>query len=228
MIQKFAENNFRDTKIQEKTISVIQKLKVPPEISVENVSFTYPQKKSPALREINLKIPAGKITAITGESGAGKSTLLKLLAGLILPTTGEIFFNELPSSKMQRESLFEKISYAPQAPHLFDAKLFENFLMFGQLDKKNLEKFLFALDLKNLNLFAEKKLSRGQLQRLGIIRAFLKNSSIIILDEPTAGLDEISEKKFLTFLQKNSARKTIIIATHRQKIINFSDFVIKI
>ena len=79
-----------------------------------------------------------------------------------------------------------------------------------------------------INLTSEQKLSRGQLQRLGIIRAFLKNTSIVILDEPTAGLDFETEKKVLAFLQKNSARKTIIIATHRQAVINFADFVINL
>jgi len=202
-------------------------LKLPPEIVVENLSFSYPQKKSLALREINFKIPAGKITVITGESGAGKSTLLKILAGIYLPTGGEIFLNDLPTSKMQRESLFEKISYAPQIPKLFDTDLQKNFTMFGTLDAENLQKFLQELNLK-INLTAEQKLSRGQLQRLGIIRAFLKKSSIIILDEPTAGLDIENEKLFLKFLQKNSARKTIIIATHRQAVINFADFVINL
>ena len=210
-----------------KNFSSVEKLKVPPEISVENLSFTYPQKKSPALREINLKISAGKITAITGESGAGKSTLLKILAGLYFPTEGEIFLNDLPMSKMQRESLFKKISYMPQSPKLFDANLSENFSMFGQLDTKNLEKFLAAANLK-INLSEEKKLSRGQIQRLGIIRAILKNSSIIILDEPTAGLDFETEKKILSLIKKISARKTIIIATHRQAVINFSDSVINL
>ncbi len=213
--------------VEQKNFSKIEKLKVPPEISVKNLSFSYPQKKSLALREINFKIPAGKITAIVGESGAGKSTLLKILAGLYLPTRGEIFFNDLPTSKMQRESLFEKISYAPQIPKLFDADLQKNFTMFGRLDAENLQKFLQELNLK-INLSAEQKLSRGQLQRLGIIRAFLKKSSIIILDEPTAGLDIESEKLFIKFVEKNSARKTIIIATHRQAVINFADFVINL
>ena len=209
---------------QEK-ISAVEKIKLPPEIVVKNLSFAYPQKKSLTLRDINLKISAGKITAITGESGAGKSTLLKILAGLYLPTEGEIFFSDLPTKKMQRASLFEKISYLPQNPHFFDATLQENFSMFGTLDTKNLEKFCAALDLK---LTAEKNLSRGQLQRLGIIRAFLKKSSVIILDEPTAGLDLESERRFLKFLRKNSARKTIIISTHRQAVINFADFVINL
>ncbi len=212
---------------EEKNFSAIKKIKLPPEIFVENLSFVYPKKKSPALREINLQIPAGKITAITGESGAGKSTLLKLLAGIFLPTEGEIFFNDLPTSKMQRESLWKKISYVPQTPKLFSTTLQENFSMFDQLDAKNLQKFLQELNLK-IAPQAEQKLSRGQLQRLGIIRAFLKDSSLIILDEPTAGLDAATEKFFLKFLKKNSARKTIVVATHRQAVINFADFAINL
>ena len=208
-------------------ISKVGKILMPPGIFVDNVSFTYPKKLRPTLQNLTLKFPAGKITALVGESGCGKSTLLKILAGLNLPTEGEIFLNDLPMSKMQRESLFKKISYMPQSPKLFDANLSENFSMFGQLDTKNLEKFLAAANLK-INLSEEKKLSRGQIQRLGIIRAILKNSSIIILDEPTAGLDFETEKKILSLIKKISARKTIIIATHRQAVINFSDSVINL
>jgi len=213
---------------EEKNYSAVEKLKIPPEILVKNLSFAYPQKKSLVLREINLKIFAGKITAIVivGESGCGKSTLLKILAGIYFPSEGEIFLNDLPTKKMQRESFFEKISYSPQNPKLFDEDLQKNFSMFGQLDAKNLQKFLDSLDLK-IN-FSAKKLSRGQIQRLGIIRAFLKNSAVIILDEPTAGLDAVTEQKFLHLLKELAFRKTIIIATHRQAVIESADFVIKL
>lgn len=213
--------------VKPEKISAIEKLRLPPEILLQNVSYTYPNKISPVLKDLNLKIPAGKITAIIGESGCGKSTLLKLLAGLILPTSGEIFFNELPTSKFQRESLFAKVAYMPQAPKLFDATLSENFSMFNQLETSELEKFLAALNL-HLDLKSAKKISRGQLQRLGLIRALLKNSSIIILDEPTAGLDFETEEKVLTLIKKISSRRTIIIATHRQAVINLSENVIEI
>lgn len=219
-LQKFLE-------VKPEKVSSIEKLRLPPEIFLKNVSYTYPQKKLPVLENLTLSIPAGKITAITGESGAGKSTLLKLLAGLILPTSGEIFFNELPASKIQRESLFSKLAYMPQAPKLFDATLAENFSMFGQLETSELEKFLAAVNL-NLDLNSTKKISRGQLQRLGLIRALLKNSSLIILDEPTAGLDFETEEKVLALLKKISSRRTVIIATHRQAVINFAENVIEL
>ena len=185
-----------------------------PKISLVDVNFTYPKKKSPVLRGVNLEFQAGKITALIGESGAGKSTILKLLAGLLKPDSGEI----IPNSSF----LIPNCSYAPQAPHLFETTLIKNFTMFDTLNDSELKKFLAALNLP-LNLDAAHKLSRGQLQRLGLIRALLKNSPIILLDEPTAGLDESTEKKVLELIKKISARKTIVIATHRLAVIEFAD-----
>lgn len=208
-------------------VASVEKLKLPPEISLVNVSCVYPPKTAPVLRDLNLKIPAGKITAITGESGCGKSTLLKLLAGLIFPTAGEIFFNELPASKMQRQSLFDKIAYMPQAPHLFDATLAENFSMFNRLDTAKLPALLDALNLP-LELSSTQKISRGQLQRLGLIRALLKDSPLIILDEPTAGLDAETEAKVIAVLKNFSSRRTIVIATHRQTLIDSADVIVEL
>lgn len=202
-------------------VVAVEKLRLPPEIVLENVSYLS------VLEKLSLRIPAGKITAITGESGSGKSTLLKLIAGLILPTSGEIYFSGLAATKFQRESIFGKLAYAPQAPKLFDATLAENFTMFGQLESSELEKFLAALKL-DLDLNSAQKLSRGQLQRLGVLRALLKDSSLIILDEPTAGLDFDTEEKVLALVKKISSRRTIIIATHRQAVIDLADNVIEL
>ena len=200
----------------------VEKILMPPSISLVDVSFAYPKKKSPVLRGVSLKFSAGKVTALIGESGAGKSTLLKLLAGLLQPTAGEIFWNDLPTSRMEKFSRLSKVSYAPQASHLFDATLRDNFTMFDTLSDSQLKKFLSALNLP-LNLDAAQKLSRGQLQRLGLIRALLKDTPIILLDEPTAGLDEVTEQKVLALIKDCSPRRTIVIATHRLPVIEFAD-----
>ena len=184
-------------------------------IELEDVSFTYPKKFSPVIHGVNMTFAAGKVTALIGDSGAGKSTLLKILAGLLTPTTGEVKFPD------------EKISYVPQMPHLFNATLKENFTMFGQLNDARLPEFLSALNLP-LNLNDARKLSRGQLQRLGLIRALLKDSPIILLDEPTAGLDEITEQKVLALIKKIAPRRTIVIATHRLAVIEFADEVVRL
>ena len=99
--------------------------------------------------------------------------------------------------------------------------------MFDTLNDSELKKFLAALNLP-LNLDAAQKLSRGQLQRLGLIRALLKDTPIILLDEPTAGLDESTEQKVLELIKKISARKTIVIATHRLAVIESADEVVQI
>lgn len=205
----------------------VGKILMPPSITLDNVSFTYPKKFSPVLRDVSLKFSAGKVTALIGESGAGKSTLLKLLAGLLTPTSGEIFWNELPTSRMEKNSLLSKISYAPQAPHLFATTLRENFTMFEQLNDAQLQKFLSALNLP-LNLNASQKLSRGQLQRLGLIRALIKDTSVILIDEPTAGLDDLTEQKVLALLKEISPRRTIVIATHRISVIEFADEIVSL
>ena len=200
----------------------VGKILMPPAITLADVSFAYPKKKSPVLRGVTLTFAAGKVTALTGESGAGKSTLLKLLAGLLEPTAGEIFWNDVPTSRMEKNSRLSKVAYAPQAPHLFAAPLYDNFTLFDTLDAAQLKKFLSALNLP-LDLTAAQKLSRGQLQRLGVIRALLKDAPIILLDEPTAGLDEATERKVLALIKECSPRKTIIIATHRTAVIDCAD-----
>lgn len=209
----------------EKLSGSVEKILMPPSIYVKNLSFSY--KKSPVLDNLNLKFSAGKITALIGESGAGKSTLLKLLAGLLQPTAGEIFLNDLPTSRMEKNSLLSKISYAPQAPHLFKTTLIKNFTIFDELDDAELKNLLHELNL-TLDLNSTQKLSHGQLQRLGLIRALLKNSPIILLDEPTAGLDEVTEQKVIALIKKISPRRTIIIATHRLTVIDAADEVIQL
>ena len=205
----------------------VGKILMPPTITLADVSFAYPKKKSPVLRSVSLKFQAGKVTALTGESGAGKSTVLKLLAGLLEPTAGEIFWNDVPTSRMEKNSRLSKVSYAPQAPHLFDAPLRDNFTMFDALDAASLKEFLSALNLP-LDLDAAQKLSRGQLQRLGLIRALLKDTPIILLDEPTAGLDEVTERKVLALIKKISPRRTIIIATHRLPVTEFAAEIVRL
>ena len=99
--------------------------------------------------------------------------------------------------------------------------------MFSELDATQLQRFLNALNL-SLDLKSRQKLSRGQLQRLGLIRALLKDAPIMILDEPTAGLDEVTEQKVLALIKSISTRKTIIIATHRAAVVGIADETLKL
>ncbi len=201
----------------------VEKTPMPPSITVENVSFTYPHKLTPALVELNLTIEAGKITVIKGESGAGKSTLLKLIAGINRPTVGEIFINDLPMSRTDRQSLLEKIAYVPQQPHWFQASFLDNATVFN--GDESIKKLVAEVGLTVEN----HDLSRGQLQRLGLLRALLKierGASIVILDEPTAGLDLNTERLILELIKKIGRRRTIVIAAHRPTVIESADRII--
>ena len=183
-------------------------------IDLVNVSFTYPNKKFPAIENVNLNFKAGIVTVITGESGCGKSTLLKILAGINQPTNGKIIFAD------------QNIAYVPQQPHLFKTSIRNNLTIFQSVDDAKLKKILSEVDL-NLNLDDQiNSLSRGQLQRLGLARALLKNFSILIFDEPTASLDIETEKKILQVIDRYKNDRTIIIASHRPAVINFADEIL--
>lgn len=199
---------------------------MPPTVTFKGVSFCYPQKKIAAVEGINISIEAGKITVLKGESGSGKSTLLKLMAGLLRPTAGEIFINDLPLSKADRCSIREKIAYVPQQPHRFNANFIDNAAVFNPIDPIKLKKFASELSLP----IEDHKLSRGQLQRLGLLRALLKiertGASIVILDEPTAGLDLETERLIVEEIKKIGCRRTIIIAAHRLAVLELADRIV--
>lgn len=204
----------------------VEKMRVPPSVTIKNVSFTYPDKLTPALENISLHINAGSITVLKGESGCGKSTLLKLIAGLCVPTVGDIFIDELPLAKMDRHSIVEKIAYVPQQPHYFKASFIDNASLFQPIDPSTIKKYAAEIGLDG----RDHVLSRGQLQRLGLLRALLKmrTASIVILDEPTAGLDVETEKLIVELIKKYSRRRTIIIAAHRPAILNIADHIIDV
>lgn len=218
------KNFLRTSEVTAEKFSTAEKILMPPKISLVDVSFTYPKKFSPTLEHVNLNFAAGKITALIGSSGAGKSTVLKILAGLLQPTSGSVNFADAQTDCALRIS---NCALLVQTPHMFAAPLEENFSLFGALDDSRLKNFLSALNLSSLD-FNAKKISRGQLQRLGLIRALLKNSPVLLLDEPTAGLDAATEQKVLALIKKIAPRRTIVIATHRVAVINFADDVVEL
>ena len=210
--------------VEETPRGSIEQTRIPPSINIKNLSFTYRNKLTPALELGNLTIDAGMITVIKGESGSGKSTLLKLIAGINTPTVGEIFINDLPMSKAEPHSITEKIAYVPQQPHWFNASFIDNASLFNSIDPSTIKKYADEIGLDG----KDHLLSRGQLQRLGLLRAILKmrTASIVLLDEPTAGLDVETEQSIVELIKKYSRRRTIIIAAHRPAVIGLADHII--
>ncbi len=208
-----------------------EKIMLPPEVRVEGVSFSYPDRMAPVLEEISLTLPAGSTTVLAGSSGSGKSTLLTLLAGLAEPQQGCIFLSGLPLASMDRESLSRHIAYVPQEPHIFQASLRENLTLFHSMED---ERLWTALEECGLAAWARtlpggldtelgglkgKGLSTGQLHRLGFARAMLRDPSLVLLDEPTAGLDEDGEQRMLRALEKFCWRRTVLMTAHRRGML---------
>lgn len=197
-------------------------------IRCQNVSFRYPQTHADIIANFSAAFKANEKIILCGESGSGKSTLLKLLAHLLTPTNGSIQYAKNTT-----------ISYVPQTPHLFAATLRENINLFAKADDNEI---FDALQLANLADWAKQlpqgldtklgdgglTLSRGQLQRLGLARAFCQNCNLILLDEPTAGLDATTEQQILAALTKFSQGRTLIVASHRPAVIQWGDQIVTI
>lgn len=167
------------------------------------------------LDQINLNVPTGKIYCIMGPNGAGKSTLLKIISGIEKPTEGVITFKD---KNWKREDL-KVIGSLIEEPGLFDnLTVEENIklkLKLHRVENKNQEQILNTLGFGDHNQEKVKGFSTGMRQRLGIALAFMGNPDLVILDEPTNGLDTfgIHELRELLMLEKKQG-KTIIIASH--------------
>lgn len=211
-------------------------LRVPPDISVHELSFTYPEAPLPTLQDISARFPANKVTCICGTSGAGKTTLLKVLAGLLSPQQGSVLFSGKKLADMAKESRQKLISYIPQAPHIFQGTLGENISLFDCGKKEDIaEKINGALKSAGLSLSPDTSigeggqgLSNGQLHRLGLARAFYQDKPVVLLDEPTVGLEPAEEKELLNTLDDFSRHRTVIVISHREAVRKWADTEIAI
>lgn len=202
----------------------------PPSLRVRSLSFAYPGRKHPVLRQLSFALPAGSFTLLAGSSGSGKSTLLRLLSGTLLPTQGSISLNEFPLGEIFPGDLPRHLAYVPQEPHVFSASLRDNATLFhdvsdarvrSALERAGLGTWLRSLPhgLDTLLGSSGAALSNGQRHRLGLARAVLQNAPLLLLDEVTAGLDERAEGEIIAFLREFSYRRTVLFATHRPAIL---------
>jgi len=207
------------------------------EIRLHNVSFAYPDNK-PVLHEIDLTIPAGKMTALVGPSGAGKSTLINLMMRLYDPISGRIEIDGQDIKMTTFKSLRHAISYVGQDTFLFSGSVMHNIGL--GLEKATEEEIIEAAKNANAHDFIMEleagyetdigengsKLSGGQRQRLAIARAMLRGSEILILDEATSSLDSESEAAIQQALHRLTQGRTTIVIAHRLSTIAAADQIV--
>ncbi|AKL12832.1 TPA: cysteine/glutathione ABC transporter ATP-binding protein/permease CydC [Kluyvera intermedia] len=205
-------------------------------VRLQEISFSYPEQPQKALNGINLSISAGEHVAVLGRTGCGKSTLLQLLTRAWDPQHGEVLLNEVPLTHYSETALRASISMVPQRVHLFSATLRDNLLLAAPqasdevltevLNRTGLEKLL---DDSGLNAWlgeGGRQLSGGELRRLAIARALLHDAPLVLLDEPTEGLDAATESQILELLEEVMQGKTVLMVTHRLRGLSRFDQII--
>lgn len=195
-------------------------------LQIKNLSKTYDNGVR-ALNTINLEIESG-LFGLLGPNGAGKSSLMRILATLQTPDEGSALFNGIDILKKPKE-LRKQLGYLPQEfgvyPNVSAEKLLDHFaLMKGILSKSERKEQIHAL-LEQVNLYAHRKkavykYSGGMKQRFGIAQALLGSPKLIIVDEPTAGLDPAERNRFNNLLSEVSENKVVILSTHIVKDVS--------
>lgn len=206
-------------------------------IVFRNVSFGY-RKDVPVLRDFNLTIEPGRVTALVGASGAGKSTVAHLIARFYDPQQGEITIDGYPLKDVRLKTLREQMGVVSQDIVLFNGTVRDN-IRYGKPDATD-EEIMAAARAANAHEFIASfpsgydteigergvKLSGGQKQRLSIARAILKNPRLIVLDEATASLDTESEHLIQEALRRLLAGRTCLVIAHRLSTIRSADRIV--
>ena len=204
----------------------------PLNIIFENVTFYYSKIEKPIFNNINLLIPSNSLLLIKGQSGSGKTTLLNLLIGVYLPKQGKIYNKKIESINNNNDWI-SQFAYVPQFPNIYSDTIKSNITLGISIENDNekidtilkmveLYDFVYSLSNKLESYIDESasNLSGGQRQRLAIARALYFNRPIIIFDEPTSALDDDTSKKIIQLIKKLTEFKTIIVASHDNKVDN--------
>ena len=199
---------------------------------LQNVEFTYPG-GTHAIRDLSMRIPAGKTTALVGLSGAGKSTIVNLLDKFYSPDSGSLTLDGTPLADWDTEFLRDNIGLVLQKNHIFSGTIEEN-IRYGcpsatteQVQEAARQAYIYEQIMQLPEGFQSNalQLSGGQQQRIAIARMFLKNPPIIFLDEPTASLDAIATEQIKASIDAIKQGRTVIVISHNIGQIIDSDYI---
>ncbi len=224
----------------EKKIILLDKnlLNFEKEVKLENIKFSYPASLKTTIENVSLKIPVNKITGIVGATGSGKSTVIEILLGLLEPEEGIVYVDGIAINSKNINQWKNLIGYVPQQIYLADDSVSSN-IAFGcdpmDIDHAALKN---ASIIANIHEFIIKELpkgydsligergvllSGGQRQRIGIARALYRNPKLLILDEATSSLDNLTEKSVMEAISNLAQKVTIVIVAHRLSTVQKCD-----
>ncbi len=199
-------------------------------IIYKNVNFKYDNSNF-SLQNFNLEIPANSTTGIIGVSGSGKTTMIDLLLKIYLPTSGNIFFDETDINEIKNSSLRNKISYVSQDALFFNRSIEENLNLLNE-NNKDFSKLFKTMSMSYFDEIKDSimgsggvNLSSGQKQKFNFVRAYLKDSEILILDEPTSNLDFESQNILKEYIREINGEKTILLITHTPELLDLCDSI---
>ena len=207
-------------------------------VELLDVSFTYPGRVEPALRDVSLSVPAGTTAAIVGPSGAGKSTLAALLLRFWDPDRGAVRLAGADARRYRLDDLRGRVALVAQDTYLCHLTLRENILLArpgaseaeiaAAVERASLGEFVAALPEGLDTVVGERgtRLSGGQRQRVAIARAFLKDAPILILDVAPSHLDVVNEQAVHEALERLARDRTTLIIAHRLSTVRRADEII--
>lgn len=209
-------------------------------IEVRDVHFAYETSKRNALNGVSLRVSSGETIALVGENGSGKTTLIKLLCGFYLPQSGDILYDGISTEQIGQEEICANISTVFQDFAFYNMPVIEN-LRLGDINnhysRDDISKAIAMAGLEGTieqlpqgydtllgnQFLGGEELSVGQWQKMAIARAFLRNSPLLLLDEPSSALDANSEAIIIDSLRRLTQHKTAIIVSHRLRTVQWVD-----
>ncbi len=212
---------------------------LPPSVTFKDISFAYLPDR-PAVDQISLEIPPGKITALTGPSGSGKTTFTWLLLRFLRPQTGEILVNGQPLSEIPIELWHDALAWVPQNPYLFNDTIAANIRLsrpdadqsavLQAARQAHADEFIQEMPASYETKIGERgvRLSAGQAQRIALARAFLRDAPLLILDEPTSHLDPETDAKLQDSLRQLVHQRTVLIIAHHRNTLRLADQVVEL
>lgn len=189
--------------------------RVSPLLDVQDVAFSVGDRQ--LLKPVSIQLYQGDCVLLTGPSGSGKSTFLKILASLITPTSGQLFFRNSDITTLRAEAYRQQVSYCFQTPQLFGQTVYDNLALPWQIRRQKPQRDKLVAALESVNLSPDmlnkpvEQLSGGEKQRVGLLRNLQFMPEVLLLDEVTSALDEENRLSVLSLINRISAEEKVAV-----------------